>query len=53
MSPRSAALPDAARAAAWSALWRRLLAPVPDDKLQANVNTDTVSEPVDNGKETP
>jgi hypothetical protein len=29
--PDSGVLPDAARKHAWSALWQRLLQPVPDD----------------------
>lgn len=36
MSAGSAVLPDEARAAAWDALWRRLLAPIPDDDPEPN-----------------
>jgi hypothetical protein len=33
-------LPDAATAALWAALWRRLLAPVPDDDEPENAEQD-------------
>ena len=33
-------LPIEARRAAWDALWRRLLAPIPDDDAQTDVQDD-------------